>query len=191
MPSKKPAVPFKPGDWVKIRHTNWRGPIVGLRGPIGHGGVQLYEVRYRAKPKPAYTVAREDELQLIPEEELNAAEPAPEKVLANLAAAEQMAPREAATALILAWAALESAMRRAGRAARLDVDGRGASRLVGELYSGKLLDGDELIRLRASVRLRNALVNGLAVPAPGPGAVQEVAVVARRLLAANGKATGG
>jgi hypothetical protein len=191
MPAKKPAVPFKLGDWVKIRRSNRRGPIVELLiRPLDPACVQLYRVRYRAKRRPAYTVASEDELQLIPEEELNASEPAPAKVLANLAAAEQMAPRDGATAFIQSWAALESAMRRAARAARLDVDRGGASRLIGELYNGKLLDGDELIRLRASVKVRNALVRGLAVAVPGPGAVQEVAVVARRLLAANGKAPG-
>jgi GTPase len=135
-------------------------------------------------------VATADQLQLITEEELNAAEPAPEKLLANLAAAEQMAPRDGATAFILSWAALESALRRAVLAARLDVVRETASRLVGALYNGKLLDGDELIRLRASVKVRNALVRGLAVPAPGPSAVQEVADVARRLLAQNGKAPG-
>jgi hypothetical protein len=191
MPAKKPAVPFKLGDWVKIRRSARRGPIVEvLIRPLDPECEQLYRVRYRAKPRPAYTLASEDELQLILEEELNAAEPAPAKVLANLAAAEQMAPREAATALILAWAALESAMRRAGRAARLEVEQRGARRLVGALYRGKLLDGDELARLLASVKVRNALVHGLALPAPGPSAVREVAVVARRLLAANGAVPG-
>jgi hypothetical protein len=60
--------------------------------------------------------------------------------------------------------------------------------LIGALYDWKLLSGDELIRLRPSVKVRNALVRGLAVPPPGPGAVQEVAVVARRLLTENGKA---
>jgi hypothetical protein len=188
MPVKKPATPFEVGDWVKIRRSDLRGPIVELLiKPLDPACVQVYRIRYRVKPRPAYTVASEGELQLIPEEELNAAEPAPPKVLANLAAAEQMAPREAAVALILSWAALESAMRRAGRAARLDVAERGATGLLGALYDGKLLDGDEYTRLLANVKVRNALVRGLAVPAPGPGAVQEVAGAARRLLATNGK----
>lgn len=66
MAVKKPAVPFKVGDRVKIRHSELRGRIVGLRGPLGPGGAQIYRVRYRGKPRPAYIEVREDQLLLIP-----------------------------------------------------------------------------------------------------------------------------
>ena len=47
MAAKKPAVPFKLGDRVKIRLSNLRGPIVELRGPLGPGGIEIYRVRHR------------------------------------------------------------------------------------------------------------------------------------------------
>ena len=68
MAAKKPAGPFKLGDRVKIRFTNWRGRIVELRGPLGPGGVAIYRVRYRGKPRPASVEVREDQLELIPDE---------------------------------------------------------------------------------------------------------------------------
>ncbi len=65
---KKAAEPLKLGDWVKIRHSgDLRGRIVELRGPLGPGGTQIYRVRVRKKPKPAYIEVREDQLVLIPE----------------------------------------------------------------------------------------------------------------------------
>jgi hypothetical protein len=57
---------FKLGDRVKIRYSQWRGRIVELRGPLGPGGAQIYRVRVRGKPTPAYTEVREDQLILLP-----------------------------------------------------------------------------------------------------------------------------
>jgi hypothetical protein len=57
---------FKLGDRVRIRYSNFRGPIVELRGPLGPGGAQIYRVRYRRKP-PAYIEVREDQLKVIPQ----------------------------------------------------------------------------------------------------------------------------
>lgn len=68
MAAKKPAVPFKLGDRVKIRFSKLSGPIVELRGPLGPGGIEIYRVRYRGKPNPAYVEVREDQLELIPDE---------------------------------------------------------------------------------------------------------------------------
>jgi hypothetical protein len=67
MAPKKPAEPLKLGDRVKIRHSaDLRGRIVELRGPLGPGGMQIYRVRVRQKPRPAYIELREDQLVLIP-----------------------------------------------------------------------------------------------------------------------------
>jgi hypothetical protein len=66
---KRADVPLKLGDLVKIRHSNLRGRIVELRGPLGPGGAQIYRVRFRGKPNPAYIEVREDQLVLIPAED--------------------------------------------------------------------------------------------------------------------------
>jgi hypothetical protein len=67
MPANGAGPQFKLGDQVKIRHSNWRGPIVELYGALGPGGAQIYRVRYRRKP-PAYVEVREDQLVLLPPE---------------------------------------------------------------------------------------------------------------------------
>lgn len=65
---KKADTPWKVGDRVKIRYSDMRGPSVELRGPLGPGGVQIYCVRFRRKPTPAYIEVREDQLEPIPAE---------------------------------------------------------------------------------------------------------------------------
>ena len=61
------AEPLKLGDRVKIRHSaDLRGRIVELRGPLGPGGVQVYRVRIRRKPRPSYIEVREDQLEAVP-----------------------------------------------------------------------------------------------------------------------------
>jgi hypothetical protein len=57
------------GDRVKIRNSGGTtARIVELRGPLGPGGVQIYRVRIRRKPKPTYVEVREDQLVAIPAE---------------------------------------------------------------------------------------------------------------------------
>lgn len=68
MAAKKPPVPFKLGDRVQIRHSNMRGRIVDLYGSLGPGGAEVYRVRYRGKPRPAYIEVLEEQLELIPDE---------------------------------------------------------------------------------------------------------------------------
>jgi hypothetical protein len=65
MSTKKVVPSFKLGDRVKIRLSSLRGRIVELRGPLGPSGAQIYRVRYRRKPRPAYVEVREDQLDLI------------------------------------------------------------------------------------------------------------------------------
>ncbi len=57
---------LKLGDRVRIlRSRGLRGRIVELWGPLGPGGVQVYRVRVRRKPKPVYIDVREDQLEPI------------------------------------------------------------------------------------------------------------------------------
>ncbi len=58
---------LKLGDKVRILGSvGLQGRIVELRGPLGPGGVQIYRVRVRRKPKPTYIELREDQLEPIP-----------------------------------------------------------------------------------------------------------------------------
>jgi hypothetical protein len=60
---------LKLGDRVKIRLSGgMRGRIVELRGPLGPGGVQIYRVGVKRKPKPHFIEVREDQLVPIPVE---------------------------------------------------------------------------------------------------------------------------
>jgi hypothetical protein len=66
MAKKKLNPLLKLGDRVRIlRSAGLQGRIVELRGPLGPGGVQIYRVRVRRKPKPTYIELREDQLEAI------------------------------------------------------------------------------------------------------------------------------
>ena len=59
---------LKLGDRVRVlHHPKMRGRIVELRGPLAPGGVQVYRVRFRRKPKSMYIELREDQLIPIPD----------------------------------------------------------------------------------------------------------------------------
>jgi hypothetical protein len=66
MATKRSAQPFKVGDRVKIRYSDWRGRIVEERGALGPGGMLVYRVRIPRKPKPVYVEFTEDQLIAIP-----------------------------------------------------------------------------------------------------------------------------
>ena len=58
--------PLKVGDLVKIRHSDYRrARIVELRGPLGPGGAEVYRVRVRRKPTPAYVEVLADQLEPV------------------------------------------------------------------------------------------------------------------------------
>jgi hypothetical protein len=69
--SKVPSDHWQLGTRVKIRYffPTLVGRIVELRGPLGPGGIQIYGVRYRRKPKPVYIEMREDQLIPVTDEE--------------------------------------------------------------------------------------------------------------------------
>jgi hypothetical protein len=77
MATNKPAEPqpLKVGDLVKIRNSGYgRVRIVELRGPLGPGGKQVYRVRVRRKPTPAYIEVLEDQLEAVPSHTSNGPE---------------------------------------------------------------------------------------------------------------------
>ena len=56
---------FKPGDRVKILHSNIVGRVVAQCGPLGPKGAQIYGVRWGSKPNRPYIEVREDQLEVI------------------------------------------------------------------------------------------------------------------------------
>jgi hypothetical protein len=64
--TSKPQPLLKLGDRVLIRHSSGlSGRVVELRGPLGPRGAQIYRVRVRKKPTPAYIEVREDQLEVV------------------------------------------------------------------------------------------------------------------------------
>ena len=59
---------FKLRDRVKILHSAY-GPaeVWELRGPLGPEGAQVYRLRVRKKPRPAYIEVLEEQMELLPE----------------------------------------------------------------------------------------------------------------------------
>ena len=59
--------PLHIGTFVKLLHSNYdRVRIVEYRGPLGPGGMRIYRVRVRRKPRPIYIEVREDQIVVIP-----------------------------------------------------------------------------------------------------------------------------
>ena len=59
--------PLHVGTFVKLHYSDYkRVKIVEYRGPLGPGGMRIYRVRVRLKPKPFVAEVREDQIVLIP-----------------------------------------------------------------------------------------------------------------------------
>jgi len=115
-------------------------------------------------------------------------EPSLDAILENLDYAERSAHAgDRASAFIIAWASLESAMRRAARAAGIEVQSMSALSLLSTLYSNGLLERTELDQLNGYLRFRNAIVHGLEVPQIDAALPLYVASAARKLLAEAGQ----
>ncbi len=124
---------------------------------------------------PAYQVAPD------------ATEPPLEQIEQSLAHAEQVSVAgELQLSCVLSWAALEAAMRRTARAAGIGVKDASPSYLLRALYAEGFLYKQEFDRLDDVMKIRNAIVHGMMLPAISPTIPQDVASVARRLLSANG-----
>jgi hypothetical protein len=118
-----------------------------------------------------------------PQTPTGAREPEAEGILKNLTTAEQLATTgETMASFVMSWAALEAAMRHAGRAAGIEMNGGATAFVLRALYSGGLLDRAEFDRLDEAMKVRNAIVHGLTIPPLDDTAVREVGKVARRLV---------
>ncbi len=67
----KEAIPFKMGDWVRIKNYGDNvGRIVEFRGPLGPGGALIFRVGVRRDPKVVHIELRGDQLELLAAEEI-------------------------------------------------------------------------------------------------------------------------
>jgi uncharacterized protein YutE (UPF0331/DUF86 family) len=112
-----------------------------------------------------------------------APEPSIDAILRNLEHAERTAHSgEYSTSFIIAWASLEAAMRRAARAAGIEIQSISPRFLLRALYSSGLLERKEFDRLNGYLRFRNAVVHGLEEPRMDAVPTQDVVSAARALL---------
>lgn len=112
-----------------------------------------------------------------------APEPSVDAVLRNLEHAERSAQAgDRTTSFILAWAALEAAMRRTVRASGIELQNISPLFLLRTLYSNGLLEREELDRLNGYLRFRNAVVHGLEAPRIDAASTLYIVAAARRLL---------
>jgi hypothetical protein len=118
----------------------------------------------------------------------DAAEPPVGEIEQSLSHAEDMS-RTGALPLscVMSWAALEAAMRHAARAAGIAVKSTAPSFLLRALYAQGLLLRSDFDQLNQAIRVRNAVVHGLRLPAIDPALPPYVASIARKLLAENGQ----
>jgi hypothetical protein len=118
----------------------------------------------------------------------DAAEPPLGEIEQNLSHAEQMSRAgELPLSCVVSWAALEAAMRHAARATGIAVKSAAPSFLLRALYAEGLLPRSDFDHLNEAIKVRNAVVHGLRLPAIDPGLPPYVATIARKLLAENGQ----
>jgi hypothetical protein len=113
--------------------------------------------------------------------------PPVENILHNLDDAERAARTGEVASFLLAWGALEAAMRRAARIAGIKDGTLSPHFFLGSLYVNGPLDRDEYDHLTRHLRVRNSLVRGLEVPSIDAAMVLDVGGVARKLLAWDGQ----
>jgi hypothetical protein len=85
-------------------------------------------------------------------------------------------------ACVLAWAALEAAMRRLATEAELTMPRPMSRELLQTLYGNGFLSPDQFKSLDQSYRLRTEIVHGLVPPNLDAAAVQPVVEATRHLL---------
>ena len=57
---------FVLGDRVRvILSPGVKGKVVALRGPLGPNSEQVYRIRVRGKPNPAYVIVMEDQIERV------------------------------------------------------------------------------------------------------------------------------
>jgi hypothetical protein len=111
-------------------------------------------------------------------------EPTVDQINRMLGEAEQVQGVSPRAAFVLAWGALEAAMRR--YAQRVGVNGKIGTQpllLVRELYAQGHVSPEDFARLEETRRLRTEIVHGLSPPQVDAATIQAVVNLARRLLA--------
>jgi hypothetical protein len=149
---------------------------------------QLYQLnppeaaRIQALPGWSYDLAvyPPDGIDDIPLED---GEPSPEYVESLLAEARRALDLDQnRAAFLVAWSAVETAMRTAARREDLDIE-RGVPRFVlTTLYSDGVVSDEDYERLRVCLNKRNRLVHGLPVDQLEPGEIEFLIECARHLL---------
>src|SRR5437868_1946237 len=107
-----------------------------------------------------------------------ASESSLEKIEADLVYAERMVTAgDSRTSCIISWAALESALRHAARAAGIGVKSAAPGYLLRALCAKGILEQSEFDRLNEALRIRNSLVHGMSLPEIDPGVTRYIAGV--------------
>jgi hypothetical protein len=86
-------------------------------------------------------------------------------------------------AFLIAWAAIESAMRTSARREGLEISDGAPGFVLKTLYSNGVISCDDYEKLRISLGERNKLVHGLAADSLQPNDARFIVELARRLLA--------
>jgi hypothetical protein len=95
--------------------------------------------------------------------------------------------RDVQSSFVVAWAALEAAMRRTARDRGIQLTSYSPQFLVRTLYSHGLLGRQELDRLSGATAIRNAAAHGMDVPKLDVGVCYYVISVAHQLLSGAGQ----
>ncbi len=96
--------------------------------------------------------------------------------------------RDLQSSFVVAWAALEAAMRRTARDNGIALTSYSPQYLVRTLYSNGLLGRQELDRLSGAITIRNAAAHGMAISKLDVGICYYVVSVAHQLLSGAGRA---
>ena len=114
---------------------------------------------------------------------LGALEPPLEQIDRTLESAERLVETgELPSALMVAWAALEAALRQSARSADITIKSYSALFLLGALYSEGLLERGEFDSLSEALKIRNTVAHGMIAPGIDPSVPRSVVSIARKLI---------
>ena len=88
---------------------------------------------------------------------------------------------------VQSWAALEAAMCDAARTAGIEIENYTTAFLLRALYARGMLQKADFQQLNDTLKIRNALIEGLVVSNVSASASQSIVNVARKLLSVNGE----
>jgi hypothetical protein len=113
-----------------------------------------------------------------------ATEPSLEQIDQTFESAERLVEAgELTTALMVAWAGLEAAMRRSARSEKIEVKSYSPLFLLAALYSHGPLEKEDFEALSEMLEIRNTVAHGMNPPALDRSVPLAVASIARKLIA--------